>query len=108
MRLVDTALSPDGRWLVTVRDTRGTRVVPLEEESPPEVTVHDVDSGEQVTLDQADSGTGWAWTSAGELYRVDGDEVVRCDPSSGSCERTPAPASVPDYGIPSLPGVPGS
>lgn len=104
--LQDASLSPDTRWIVAVRSTVGSGLVPLDEESPPEVTVYDVTSGEKVVLDQADSGVGWAWTLAGELFRIDGDEVVRCDPASGSCARTPAPASLPDYGHPALPGVP--
>lgn len=104
--LQDGSLSPDTRWIVAVRLTMGSGLVPLDEESPPEVTVYDVMSGEKLVLDEADSGVGWAWTLAGELFRIDGDEVVRCDPASGSCARTPAPASVPDYGHPALPGVP--
>lgn len=104
--LIDSSLSPDTRWIIAVRDTIGSGLVPLDEESPPEVTVYDITSGEQVVLDEVDSGAGWAWTLAGELFRIDGDEVVRCNPASGSCARTPAPASVPKYGNPALPGVP--
>lgn len=105
-RLVNASLSPDARRFLTVHDTRGTGGAPLAEESPPEVRVYDVDSGEKVVLDTADAGIAWAWTLAGDLYRIDGEDVVRCDPATGSCDRTPAPDPVPAYGDPAIPGTP--
>jgi dipeptidyl aminopeptidase/acylaminoacyl peptidase len=105
-RLVNASLSPDARWLLVARDTTGTAGVPLAEDSPPEVTVYEVGSGTKTVLDPGDSGLDWAWTLTGDLYRIDGEDVVRCDPVDGACDRTPAPDPVPAYGNPAIPGTP--
>jgi hypothetical protein len=99
----EAALSHDGRWLVTVDRTRPDTELP-DEGAPSETTVHDVFTGESVVLEAP--GVGWSWTPAGTLYRVEGDEVVRCEPATGGCERDPAPEPLPGYGNAALPGMP--
>lgn len=103
--VADASLSYDGRWFLVSDQTR-PRNGPVDQFYPPYVTVYDLESGREVVLDEADSALGWGWNVAGELYRVDAGEVVRCDPATGVCDRSPAPEPLRKATIPSLPGMP--
>jgi hypothetical protein len=69
-------LSPDGRW---AREG---------------ATVYDVASDSELTL--PGSADGYGWSPDGHLFRLDGDELVVCDPTTGSCERKPLGFTAPD------------
>ena len=72
-------LSPDGRW------------------AKYGVTVYDVASDSKFTLPAGDDGDGgYGWSPDGHLFRLDGDQLVICDPAAATCERKPLGFTAPD------------
>ena len=69
-------LSPDGRWA-----RNGA-------------TIYGMDSDTEWTAPAADADYGWS--PDGHLFRLDGDDLVVCDPAAGTCERMPLGFTAPD------------
>jgi dipeptidyl aminopeptidase/acylaminoacyl peptidase len=83
---VDVELSPDGRF-ATTSDATST-------DSPAPVIVHDLERGTSARLPGSDSDYGWS-AGGGDLFRVEGHDLLGCDAESGECH---------DSSVPRLPG----
>jgi hypothetical protein len=57
-------------------------------------TVYEVASDAEFTLPAG--GDDYGWSPDGHLFRLDGDELVVCDPAAGACERKPLGFTAPD------------
>jgi hypothetical protein len=73
-------ISPDGRFLMVTKAAL---------DPPVSVRVYDVATGDSIRL--PDSGVGYGWTSAGDLFQVSGNSLTTCPATGGSCSTHTVP-----------------
>lgn len=79
------SLSPDGRFaiLAVLGDNLDDPYV-----LPETWEIHDLESGDTLTIDISELPSGW--TPSGAMFRLEGDELLTCDASTGDCSSQPS------------------
>jgi hypothetical protein len=107
--LVNSRLSPDGRWYVVLRRVDDGDPDGRASASGPDRTLsfrmsfYDVATGAEKTYDgEADAPGGWVWgwTRDGDLFWIDEGTLTRCEPGTGQCQD--ARLELPGYAGPAL------
>jgi hypothetical protein len=80
-------LSPDGRYGLLIRDP-DYDAGEFEEPTSFEVYGTEIDSFAIIE----GSSYQWGWTGSSDLFTVKGTDLTVCQPDTGTCETTPAPA----------------
>lgn len=101
--LVSSRLSPDGHWYAVVRPERAEETGELGGTVPHRMSFYDVATGAETSLERdidPSAGAVWGWTLDGDVFWEEDSTLVRCDPATAACTRTPV--EVPPWGGPAM------